>query len=417
MPRDAARAVADIAPEIALDRHRRDPLGRVLLALVDRVARRARLGRIDIELPSGARRTIGDAAGAVPVVRFERWSAVRDVLRRGALGFADAYIDGRITVADLDALFEYVLDNEPALLGFVPRLYKASREVRRYHGKRANTREGSRENIAAHYDLGNAFYAAWLDPTMLYSSGIYRHPADTLEMAQREKIERIFAALDVSRDQSLLEIGCGWGQIAIEGARRGARVKAVTISNAQKAIAQARIADAGLSDRAEIAFEDYRDLEGAYDRIVSVEMIEAVGEENWPAYFATLAARLKPGGAAVLQAITIDEALFEHYRANPDFIQRYIFPGGMLPSVPRMQAHARAAGLTFESVENFGLSYARTLADWRTRFEAAWPTISAAEGFDERFRRMWLYYLVYCEVGFRRGFIDVGLYRLARVDR
>lgn len=403
-----------LVPPRPQGRRRRDLLGHAVLAGLNLVARKAGLGRIDISLPSGARRVIGQAQGAVPIVSFRRWGAVCDVLRRGALGFAEAYLDNRIGIGDLQTAFEYVLANERAMLAVLPRLYRASSSARDYHASRANTRRGSRENIAAHYDLGNAFYAAWLDPSMLYSSGIYRNADDTLEIAQREKLDRIFAALDLAPGHSLLEIGCGWGEVACEAADRGARVKAITISSEQRDWSTHRVREAGLAARVEIAFEDYRDVQSTFDRIVSIEMIEAVGEQNWATYFSTLADRLVPGGRAVLQAITIDEHLFAHYRHNPDFIQRYIFPGGMLASVARMQAHAHAAGLQFETVETFGLSYARTLADWRVRFEAAWPAISRQAGFDERFRRMWLYYLIYCEVGFRHRFIDVGLYRLTK---
>jgi len=190
-------------------------------------------------------------------------------------------------------------------------------------------------------------------------------------------------------------------------------VSAVTVSAEQLNYAKQRIETSGLHSKAEISFTDYRDVTGQYDRIVSIEMIEAVGEEHWPGYFATLANRLKPGGAAVLQAITIREEDFEGYRATPDFIQRYIFPGGMLPTVSIMQQMSQQAGLTFETVERFGASYAQTLRDWRDRFHAAWPEI-AALGFDDRFRRMWDYYLTYCEVGFERGFTDVGIYRLVK---
>ncbi|MEZ5817002.1 MAG: cyclopropane-fatty-acyl-phospholipid synthase family protein [Hyphomicrobiaceae bacterium] len=417
MHHDVTRAAARIEHNLSVRQHRRDPLGRAVLALLDKLACSADLGSIDLTMPAGARRTIGQPSSAAPSVRITRWRDLAKIARNGALGFADAYIDGHICVEDLGALFEYVLDNEAGLARLLPRLHEASREVLRYHKAHANTRSGSRRNVAAHYDLGNRFYEAWLDATMLYSSGIFRHPDDTLEMAQREKIARIFEALDLVRGQSVLEIGCGWGQLAAEAASRGAQVKAVTISEAQKRGAEERIAKAGLHEKVEISFEDYRDIQGVYDRVVSVEMIEAVGEENWPGYFAMLAERLKRDGIAVIQAITIDEGLFDHYRSNPDFIQRYIFPGGMLPSVQRMAESARLAGLRFETVETFGPSYARTLCEWRKRFEAAWPMISADQGFDERFRRMWLYYFIYCEVGFRRGFIDVGLYRLTRAER
>jgi cyclopropane-fatty-acyl-phospholipid synthase len=284
---------------------------------------------------------------------------------------------------------------------------------RLFHRSRSNTRRGSRRNIEAHYDLGNAFYRLWLDAGMTYSSGIYRSDTDTLETAQAEKYRSIIAALELESGHHLLEIGCGWGGLAEAAARAGAHVTGTTISAEQLTASRERMAAAGLAGRVSLHFEDYRDTRGTFDRIASVEMIEAVGANNWATYFRTLADRLRPGGVSVIQAITIRPDLYDSYRRNPDFIQRYIFPGGMLPTVPKMQEHCRAAGLAFETVETFGASYARTLREWRRRFEAAWPRI-AAIGFDERFRRMWEYYLAYCTVGFECRTIDVGLYRLRK---
>ncbi|HEX4894006.1 MAG TPA: cyclopropane-fatty-acyl-phospholipid synthase family protein [Hyphomicrobiaceae bacterium] len=335
------------------------------------------------------------------------------LLRGGALGIAESFMDGHFDTDDLRAVFDFYLANEQAITRAYPRFNATRGRDRLFHRLRRNTRAGSRRNIAEHYDLGNAFYRLWLDPSMLYSSAIYRAGAEPLETAQRYKVERIVSALELSEGHSLLEIGCGWGALAEAAARSGARVRGITISAQQLVEARERIARAHLDDRAEITFEDYRDTTGTFDRIVSIEMIEAVGEENWPLYFRTLSDRLNAGGSAVVQAITIHEGAFEQYRQNPDFIQRYIFPGGMLPTVGLMRARAAEAGLAFETIEEFGASYARTLAEWRRRFEAAWPRI-ASLGFDERFRRMWLYYLIYCEVGFDRGLIDVGLYRLRK---
>ena len=314
---------------------------------------------------------------------------------------------------DLKALFEFYLANEAAITRAMPHVNDTRSADRSHHLSRANTRAGSRRNIADHYDLGNAFYSLWLDPSMLYSSGIYRDADDTLEAAQAEKLARILESLELSGGETLLEIGCGWGALATAAAQANARVTAITISAEQLAGARSRIAEAGVADRAEVRFEDYRDTTGTFDRLVSIEMIEAVGEENWPLFFGTVSNRLKPGGSAVIQAITIHEDAFARYRENPDFIQRYIFPGGMLPTVELMTERAGDARLAFETVERFGMSYALTLAEWRRRFEAAWPEI-AKLGFDERFRRMWRYYLVYCEIGFERGLIDVGLYRLRK---
>jgi cyclopropane-fatty-acyl-phospholipid synthase len=341
------------------------------------------------------------------------YAALWKVARRGALGFAESYMDGDFDTVDLKALFELYLANEPAITRALPRVNETRRLDRRFHIARQNSREGSRRNIADHYDLGNAFYRLWLDPTMLYSSGIYEEATDTLEDAQATKMRRVLDGLELHGGETLLEIGCGWGALACAAAQQGAQVKAITISAEQLSGARERIAAAGLHDRVDVRFEDYRDTPGSFDRVVSIEMIEAVGEENWPLFFGTVGGRLRPGGLAVIQAITIREDAFAQYRRNPDFIQRYIFPGGVLPTVELMRHRAGEAGLEFETIGRFGSSYAATLAEWRRRFEAAWPEI-AKLGFDERFRRMWRYYLTYCEIGFERGLIDVGLYRMRK---
>ncbi|HRD76925.1 MAG TPA: cyclopropane-fatty-acyl-phospholipid synthase family protein [Hyphomicrobiaceae bacterium] len=389
-------------------------VGTLPLRLLDGLLRRRGIGRLRVRLPGGAEGVIGEAGSPVEAsLEVRAYAAVWKVWRRGALGFAESYMDGDFETADLRRLFELYLANEPALTRAFPRLNLTRGLDRRFHASRQNTYSGSRRNIAEHYDLGNAFYRLWLDPSMLYSSGIYTSDTASLEEAQAEKIGRILAALELLPEQSVLEVGCGWGALAAAMAERGARVRAITISAEQLAEARARIGRAGLSEVVETVFEDYRDTVGGFDRLVSIEMIEAVGEENWPLFFGTIADRLNPGGTAVIQAITIREDAFASYRANPDFIQRYIFPGGMLPTVKLMHQRASEAGLSFEIVERFGHSYALTLAEWRRRFEHAWPQI-AALGFDERFRRMWRYYLTYCEIGFERGLIDVGLYRLRK---
>lgn len=371
-------------------------------------------GRLHVKLPSGAAAAIGPpGAPCAASLAFKSYGAIWQMLRGGSLGFAEAYMSGEIEIDDLKALFEFYIANERSLTARLPALAVSRRRDRISHRARRNTLAGSRRNIAAHYDLGNEFYGLWLDATMSYSSAIYAEPDMSLEEAQRTKIERILSTLELRRDDRLLEIGCGWGALAEAAANAGARVDAITISGHQLAAARERIAAAGLDECVEIRFEDYRQTTKTYDRLVSIEMIEAVGEDNWPRYFATIADRLAPGGVGVVQAITIRESAFEDYRRNPDFIQRYIFPGGMLPTVELMRRRAAEAGLAFEIVERFGASYARTLSEWRSRFEAAWPRI-AGLGFDERFRRMWLYYLIYCEVGFEQGMIDVGLYRLRK---
>jgi cyclopropane-fatty-acyl-phospholipid synthase len=393
---------------------RNGPATSVALELCHRLLQRHGIGRLNVELPSGAGAMIGDpTAPAEAHIALRSYAALWKVARRGALGFAESYMDGDFDTNELKALFELYLANEAAITRALPRVNETRHPDRRFHLSRPNSRDGSRRNIADHYDLGNAFYRLWLDSSMLYSSGIHEEATDTLEAAQAIKLRRILDGLELNGGETLLEIGCGWGALACTAAEQGAHVRAITISAEQLAGARERIAAAGLDDRVEACFEDYRDTAGDFDRIVSIEMIEAVGEENWPLFFGTIAKRLRPDGLAVIQAITIREDAFAQYRRNPDFIQRYIFPGGMLPTVELMRQRASEAGLQFETIERFGASYATTLAEWRRRFEAAWSEI-AKLGFDERFRRVWRYYMTYCEIGFERGLIDVGLYRLRK---
>jgi cyclopropane-fatty-acyl-phospholipid synthase len=371
-------------------------------------------GRLHLVLPSGACIVIaGSRPGSDAHLALKSYGVFRRALRGGSIGFAESWMAGEIESADLVALFAYFLDNKATLKRAGRGTFRVRSHDWTYHRSRANTRVGSRANIAAHYDLGNDFYRLWLDQTMTYSSAVFTPRGSSLEDAQEAKYEQVFAALALEPGHRLLEIGSGWGGFALRAARRGARVTGLTLSREQLAESQSLLGQNGFAGGSEIRFEDYRDVTGTFDRIASIEMIEAVGEENWPSYFAAIHDRLAPGGIAVLQAITIDEQIYPSYRAKADFIQRYIFPGGMLPTCDHMRVNAQAAGLEFEQVDRFGVSYARTLAAWRQRFNAAWPDIKAL-GFDERFRRMWDYYFAYCEAGFERGTVDVGIYRLRR---
>ena len=379
-------------------------------------------GRLHITMPSGRSAVVGPAtvsersrpAGVDATLNVRTYAALWNGLRRGAVGFAESYMAGEIETDSLERLFNYYMDNDATPSATNRCLRRSSWRDKWFHHRRANTPTGSRRNIAEHYDLGNEFYRLWLDAGLTYSSGIYVTPDVSLETAQKEKYARVVDALDIQAGQTVLEVGCGWGGFMQVAASLGARVTGITISREQHAEARARMARLGFGDRVDIRFEDYRETSGSYDRIASIEMIEAVGADNWSAYFRMIHDRLKPGGSAVIQAITIDPDLYPIYRANPDFIQRYIFPGGMLPTVDAIQRHASAVGLEFENVETFGASYALTLGDWTRRFDQAWPRIEAL-GFDERFKRMWHYYLAYCKVGFERGTIDVGLYRLRKL--
>ncbi|MEM9027532.1 MAG: cyclopropane-fatty-acyl-phospholipid synthase family protein [Pseudomonadota bacterium] len=369
-------------------------------------------GRITLNLPSGRARTFG--SGELHAELYLRsfgvlWSA----LRRGALGFAEAYLNQDVDTPDLANVFRFFVRNRRSLEQSGRGLFHVRRTDVAYHKSRANTRAGSRRNIADHYDLGNDFYAHWLDPGMAYSSGIYLAPDMTLADAQAAKYAEVLAAMELAADDHVLEIGCGWGGFIEAAAKIGARVDAITVSQRQLNYTQARLQQAALCNRATARFQDYRDAQGTYDKIASIEMIEAVGEDHWSTYFKTLYSRLKPGGIAVVQAISIRDESYPDYRRKPDFIQRYIFPGGMLPTKAILHEQAAAVGLTSETWREFGASYARTLAEWRRHFHDQWPQISAL-GFDDRFKRLWDYYLTYCEVGFATGVIDVGIYRFHR---
>jgi cyclopropane-fatty-acyl-phospholipid synthase len=369
---------------------------------------------LQLTLPNGElieRR--GDAPGPDAAMVVHRWRGLRRMLLDGEHGFADGYLEGDWSSPELGHLLDFCMHNEAALTAHAASGRLGLARNRLLHWLRDNTRHGSRRNIAAHYDLGNDFFRPWLDSGMNYSSALYAGD-DTLDAAQARKLDRAAALLELGGGESVLEIGCGWGALAERLIRRyGASVSGITLSTEQLAYAQARLAGEMVQGYADLRLLDYRDVTGQFDRIASIEMMEAVGERHWPAYFAKLRASLARGGVAVLQAITISEGRFADYRTSPDFIQRYIFPGGMLPAVSVMRQAASRAGLDFVEGPRFAPSYARTLALWQERFQAAWPRI-ATQGFDRRFKRMWEYYLAYCEAGFRAGTLDVGLYRLER---
>jgi cyclopropane-fatty-acyl-phospholipid synthase len=369
-------------------------------------------GHLKIVLPNGeAISRAGELPGIEAIIVFKSWRGLWRILSEGEIGFAQGWIDGDWSSPDLDAVLAFCLDNADCMETTGKGSYIAAGLNQFRHRLNANTRQGSRRNIAAHYDLGNAFYAQWLDRGMNYSAALFGTGDETLEAAQDIKLDRAIELLDLSGGEDVLEIGCGWGALVSRLVARGVgSVTGLTLSHEQLAFALERIGNAPPVPF-DLRLQDYRDCDGRFDRIVSIEMVEAVGEEYWPTYFAKLCRALKPGGTAILQAITIGEGHFDAYRKQPDFIQRCIFPGGMLPTKSAIRDEAARAGLTLVHQEKFGLSYARTLGVWRDRFLAAWPDI-ASLGFDERFRKMWLYYLAYCELGFRSGRIDVGFYKL-----
>jgi cyclopropane-fatty-acyl-phospholipid synthase len=369
-------------------------------------------GSLELQMPDGTRIQVGHG---IPLghLRFNRWNALRDILARGDIGFAEGYIQGGWDTPDITGLLTLLASNRNAIDQAIYGRWWGRLVSRLRHLLNANTRNGSRRNIATHYDLGNDFYGLWLDPSMTYSSA--RFDGDTslsLEAAQARKYQRILDLLGLTAGQSLLEIGCGWGGFAEHAALVGGhQVHGITLSREQLDYACARVRRQHLADRCRFVYQDYREVDEQYDAIVSIEMFEAVGEAYWPAYFATLHKALKPGGRAAVQTILIDDTLFERYRSGSDFIQQYIFPGGMLPSSRRFAEAAAQAGLRITAGEHFGLDYAETLRHWHRAFEAQLDAVRA-QGFDERFIRIWRFYLAYCEAGFRAGSIDVAQYRL-----
>jgi cyclopropane-fatty-acyl-phospholipid synthase len=384
--------------------------------IVDQLDRRLLTGGIEAALPGGARRRVGfHAPGPVAVVELNSWMALVRLATSGSVGWYKAWAAGEWASPDPVPLFELFTANALSL-GDTARAKGPARWINAAaHRLRDNRPAQARDNIAAHYDLGNDFYAAWLDRGMTYSSARFE-PGDTLDQAQLRKNSALLDRLDLTPGGRLLEIGCGWGTLAIEAAKRGASVVGLTLSTEQKAWAEERIAALGLSDRIEIRLQDYREIDEPFDAIASVEMVEAVGTRYWPAYLDCLARNLKPGGKAALQFISIDHRLFEHYAASADFIQAYIFPGGMLIDEPRFEALAKERGLGWADRDGFGLNYAETLRIWRTRYDEAVAQGRLA-GFDDTFHKLWRYYLMYCEGGFRGRSIDVAQVTLTKVSR
>ncbi len=381
-----------------------------LIRLVGALLRHLEEGQLLVVLPDGSDHVFGGARNTElrALIHIRRPRAIARILFGGDSGFAESYVDGDWDTPDLTALFLLAMHNEAALQKVTNGSAIARWIDRTVHRLRPNSRAGSRRNIASHYDLGNVFYGLWLDPGMTYSSALFTAADESLETAQDAKYRRLFRTLGLGADHHLLEIGCGWGRCAIIAAEEiGCRVTAITLSRRQYEHARDQVRRRGLDDRVEVRLQDYRDLTGTYDRIVSIEMFEAVGEAFWPTYFDVIRRCLKPLGRAGLQAITIDGRRFDAYRVRTDFIQKHIFPGGMLPSPSALGDQIARAGLRISDWFTFGTSYARTLAAWSKAFHSAWPEIERL-GFDPRFRRLWECYLAYCEAGFRSGSIDVA---------
>jgi cyclopropane-fatty-acyl-phospholipid synthase len=382
--------------------------------VLDEIDSRLACGGIEVALPGGEIRRLGfHHPGPHAVVRLSSWVALVRLATSGSVGWYKAWALGEWSSPDPVTVFESFSANAVPL-GDVGRAKGAFRWINAFaHRLRDNAPRKARENIAAHYDLGNDFYSAWLDRTMTYSSARFASPSDSLENAQLNKIHSLLDRLELKPGQRLLEIGCGWGTLAIEAAKRGASVVGLTLSSEQKAWAERKVADAGLADRVEIRLQDYRDTAEKFHSVASVEMVEAVGRRWWSAYLDCIARNLEAGGRAALQFISMDHRLFDRYARNPDFIQTYIFPGGLLLDEPEFQSLARQRGLSWENREGFGLDYSETLKRWRERYDRAIAR-GALEGFGERFHDLWRYYLMYCEGGFRGGVIDVAQVTLVR---
>ncbi len=377
--------------------------------------KKLRHGRIEFHLPDGrVFRVEGDRPGPVGICEVHDPDIFARLIREGDLGFCDAYLEGGWSTPDLQALMDAVhADNDDVYDGFAGLgLLRAYEKLR--HWMNSNSRGQARKNISYHYDLGNEFYQLWLDDSMTYSSALFETGQESTEAAQRRKYEALVDAMGVQPGDHVLEIGCGWGGFAEYAAgERGLKVTGLTISQEQHDYAVARLAKAGLADQVEIKLQDYRDVDGQYDGIASIEMFEAVGERYWPIYFNVLRERLKPGRQAALQIITVQDKRWDVYKRGVDFIQKYIFPGGMLPCPSVLRHQIEKAGLSVSGSREFGQSYSQTLRRWHATFNEKWDDV-AALGFDDRFRRMWNFYLTSCAASFHYANSDVTQITVAK---
>jgi len=382
--------------------------------VLDEIDRKLLVGGMHLTLPDGSKRDLGfRGPGATAVLNFASWMALVRLATSGSVGWYKAWTLGEWSSPDPVPIFELFSVNGASLgdIGRAKGLFRMMNSLA--HRLRDNAPRKAARNIAAHYDLGNDFYSAWLDETMTYSSARFRSRDDSLADAQLNKIRTLLDRLDLKPGDRLLEIGCGWGGLAIEAAKRGASVVGLTLSKEQKSWAEKKIAEAGLSDRIEIRLQDYRETAEMFDAVASVEMVEAVGQRWWGAYLDSIARNLKPGGKAALQFIAMQHELFDRYARNPDFIQTYIFPGGMLLDEPQFAALAGKRGLSWQDRDGFAGDYAETLKRWRSRYDLAVKR-GELDGFGEPFHKLWRYYLMYCEGGFRGGAIDVAQVTLVK---
>lgn len=377
-------------------------------APVFEAAQKMQNGILDFKLPDGRTfRARAKGAGPVAVINVHDPDVFSRLIREGDLGFSEAYIDGGWSTPDLQAFMDLIhADNDELYDGFRGIAFVRAFEKFRFW-LQSNSKRQAKKNISHHYDLGNDFYGEWLDDTMTYSSAKFDTGQESLENAQIAKYASMVDLMGVKPGDHVLEIGCGWGGFAEYAAKeRGLKVTGLTISNEQLVYAQDRMKRLGLEDQVELKLQDYRDEQGLYDGIASIEMFEAVGERYWPTYFNVVRERLKPGARATLQIITIQDKRYEIYRKGVDFIQKYIFPGGMLPSPTVLRQQVENAGLSVSSSIEFGESYSQTLRRWYDVFNDRWDAIKTM-GFDDRFRRMWNFYLCSCAATFHSGNCDV----------
>ena len=378
-------------------------------ALLDKWLSRIEAGQLRAVFPSNFQKVYsGGQVGPTADIKINSWKLVPRLLLSGDMGLAESFLSGEWETSNLTQLLLLGDINERALGNAVTPSKFINLIEKLRHQRRDNSKRGSRRNIAAHYDLGNEFYSHWLDNSMSYSSALFTDFGEELEVGQNRKYQRLAKALKLKEGDQVLEIGCGWGGFAEIAAKEyKCNVVGITLSNEQAKFAQRRMQENQLSNLVDIRIEDYRDVQGSFDKIVSIEMFEAVGEEHWRNYFETIKTRLKPGGLAGIQSITIANEFFETYKRRPDFIQKYIFPGGILPSEDKLNNAVSSAGLKILDDYYFGKSYAETLRRWQSTFEQKWDDIKNL-GFDEKFQKMWRYYLSYCEAGFESGHINVG---------
>ena len=372
-------------------------------------------GQLDIELPDGRIfRVTGEKPGPSAMLQVRHPDLFARLIREGDLGFSDAYLDEWWTTPDLQAFMDLIHMGDDTVYDGFPGigLVRAYEKLRFWLQR--NHKAQARKNISYHYDLGNEFYKLWLDDTMTYSSAYFETGQESLENAQTAKYAQLVDQMGVSPGDHILEVGCGWGGFAEYAAReRGLRVTGLTISQEQLNFARERIEKAGLSGKVTLKLQDYRDETGYYDGIASIEMFEAVGEKYWPVYFNTLRERLKPGRNATLQIITVGDHRWDVYKRGVDFIQKYIFPGGMLPCPSILREQVETAGLRIVRSVEFGASYDITLRSWHETFNAKWDQISEM-GFDDRFRRMWNFYLTSCAAAFENATCDVTQITVSR---